>query len=476
MSNPNPNPPLSSNPKEVTNFIKEMEHGGVPGKKLKLDTKSGKIVITSSVNSNSDGVLTEIDMDEAKMFASSINSIAVLLQEELDEIIRQSQANSEAATQLSFMTIDDHDVFRLSKTGAVKGYFYQISEQTKETSILEYHATGNDQFLVLFYCRKSLRVYYIQGSLPTQINLLVPPTKDEIFSRINGIYETGILSDKKVLIIGLGSGGSPVALELVKQGVQNFILVDHDKLETSNISRHICGLSDLGRYKTKAVADILRNKNPYANIITHEINIVEESNEFRKALLRDVDLVICGTDNRESKMIINRICIENNKICIYGGAFRRAYGGQVFKVIPHKTLCYQCFISQLPALAEDYEISNIDQANRIAYSDKLVPIEPGLSTDIAPISNFISKLVILELLKNEKHTLSSLYEDLSEALYIWFNRRESNTGWDDKLIPLQDNIDDMSILRWYGIATEKNTHCSVCGTFDIQFELKPGGE
>jgi len=331
---------------------------------------------------------------------------------------------------------------------------------------------SNDRHVVILYNRHRNKVtsYLFNGVEHNEINVIIPPAKDDICSRVKGIYETKVLANKTVLIIGLGSGGSPIALELAKQGVQNFILVDYDKLETANISRHICGMNDLGRFKTKAVSDMLKTKNPYVNITTYELNIIEASKEAKESLFHNSDLVICGTDNRESKMVINRLCIEYDRVCIYGGAFRRAYGGQVLKVTPHQTLCYQCFINQLPNLAEDYEISNLEQAHSIAYSDiPLVSIEPGLSTDIAPISTFITKLAILELLKNDEHTMENLYEDLSEALYIWFNRREDGTDWRDVLLPMEDNIGSMSILRWYGISTKKNEHCSVCGNFQIGY-------
>ena len=66
----------------------------------------------------------------------------------------------------------------------------------------------------------------------------------------------------------------------------------------------------------------------------------------------------------------------------------------------------------MPNIADDIEISNDRQTKRIAYSDiPNIPIEPGLSTDIAPISIFIVKLAILELLKGDEHTLHSLYDD-----------------------------------------------------------------
>src|SRR5207237_3839927 len=90
------------------------------------------------------------------------------------------------------------------------------------------------------------------------------PIREELFSRVHGLYETNVLAGKTVLIIGVGSGGSTIALELVKAGVGNFLLVDPDRVEVANVVRHLCGLSDLGRFKTKAIRDLILEKNPFA--------------------------------------------------------------------------------------------------------------------------------------------------------------------------------------------------------------------
>ena len=70
------------------------------------------------------------------------------------------------------------------------------------------------------------------------------------------------------------------------------------------------------------------------------------------------DIVICAVDQRIPKLIINRICVEENTPCIFAGAFRRAYGGQILFVKPNQTLCYQCFLMLLPDQANDQEIAN----------------------------------------------------------------------------------------------------------------------
>lgn len=445
----------TSNEQQITDLIKDMSNGMNPGKVLVLDTTTGKLVSTLPSESPANGQII-VSPDEGTMYCLSHTTL-VLLHDELDSIVRRLSEVAQPIIE-SFCSFDNNDVIRLFDDGNIRGIILNNTD-----SITSYTETYD---LVIQIDKDDVHAIYQKKS----IGVMVTPASEEVFSRVKGIYETDILSEKKVLLIGLGSGNSPTALELVKQGVRQFVLVDFDKLELSNISRHVCGLNDIGRYKTKAVADLLKNKNPYVNVTTYEVDITETTYEFRNKLVEDIDLVICGTDNRKSRLLVNRLCVEHNIPCIYGGAFRRAYGGQVLHVIPHQTMCYQCFIQQLPEIATDYEISNQHQINEIAYSDRNdIPIEPGLSTDIAPISTMVSKLAILDLLKGKQHSLQDLYEDLTPALYIWFNRREPGSQWYDELKPIT-YYDKMTILRWYGIKTERLSNCPVCGTFNPDLE------
>ena len=110
------------------------------------------------------------------------------------------------------------------------------------------------------------------------------------------------------------------------------------------------------------------------------------------------------------------------------------------------------------------EISSEEQAERIAYSDRPVAIEPGLSNDIAPISTMVVKLAIQHLIQGHPTTLSSLDEDLVAPWYLWLNRREKETDY-AKLEPLEFNVDGMHVLRWYGIDLGRNDACPCCGDF-----------
>jgi molybdopterin/thiamine biosynthesis adenylyltransferase len=298
------------------------------------------------------------------------------------------------------------------------------------------------------------------GWRETPVEIL--PVRDEIFSRINGIFETDVFAGKKVFIAGLGSGGSTIAGKLAESGFMNFYFMDHDRFEMGNVPRHEGGVSDVGRYKTKVMAEKIYEKNPYAEVKIWQKKVCPENIELVTGNVKKADIVICATDNRPSKLMLNRISVEEGKPCVFAGVFRRAYGGQILFVRPLVSPCYQCFVMHLPDLDKDQEVSNQEQADNLAYTDRPVPVEPGLSTDIAPVSIMVVKLVIQEMLKGSETTLASLDDDLVAPLFIWLNRRESGTQY-EKLKPLEFNISGMHILRWYGIAMERHPKCPVCG-------------
>ena len=189
-----------------------------------------------------------------------------------------------------------------------------------------------------------------------------------------GILETSVLKDKTVLIIGLGTGGAHVAIELAKCGVGRFLLVDRDRLSVGNVVRHPGGVSQVGRTKVNVVRDLILEKNPAATIEVSPLQLTFETAGVVAALVKRADLVICGTDNRKSKLLVNELCVAADVPAIYGGAFRRAYGGQILRVHPKVSPCHQCFVAAMPDEAADVEISSEQDAVDIAYSDRPVAV------------------------------------------------------------------------------------------------------
>jgi molybdopterin/thiamine biosynthesis adenylyltransferase len=296
------------------------------------------------------------------------------------------------------------------------------------------------------------------------IDVCFADVQPELATRRSGVLESTILQDKSVLFIGVGTGGAHAAVELAKCGIGRFVLVDRDRLSVGNVVRHPGGISQVGRYKVNVVRDLIHEKNPEAEVSTYPIAVSYENQETIKDLMAKADLVICGTDNRPSKLLINQLCIDAGVTAIYGGAFRRAYGGQVLRVRPKRSPCHQCFVAAMPNEAADVEVSTHADADAIAYSDRPVAVEPGLSLDVLPIANMVAKLALLELLIDKQSSLNSLTRDFDAPWYLWLNRPEPGTQY-ASLPPLSESSDEMTIHRWYGIYLERDPECPACGDF-----------
>lgn len=298
---------------------------------------------------------------------------------------------------------------------------------------------------------------------PEECNVLVQPSKELLYSRSKGILESRLLEKRKVAIVGLGSGGSFIAVELAKAGVGHFVLVDFDRIELNNIARHVCGLSDLGRLKTNAVRDILLNKNPFITIETHCCSI----NELPKArkILKDCDLIIAATDNIRSRLNTNSIAIEHNIPTIFGKCSVRAAGGEVLRVRPNDGPCFSCVFSNQVLEASQEEVSTFRQAreaqpNYVPDTDVEATIQVGLSSDIIPVGTMIVKLALVELCRGEDSALATLEKDLTAPYYRWANRREQEfKGYPEDGFSM---FNQPAVLRWYPVDFERKDDCTAC--------------
>ena len=217
----------------------------------------------------------------------------------------------------------------------------------------------------------------------------------DLFSRNSGILETSYLANKRVVILGCGSVGSLVSLELARSGVANFLLVDPDIVEYHNICRHQCGLTDVGDLKVNALEKRLKNINPSVHIVKHG-GIFQD---IPKKLLDDFciagETVFVGcADNRNADVYSNRISILYGAAFVSIGFWERAYAGEIFYHIPGQNMpCYQC------ALGDGGDgMSSRAEANHHVYSNEedleKVNFEPGISVDINFITCIGIKLII----------------------------------------------------------------------------------
>lgn len=203
---------------------------------------------------------------------------------------------------------------------------------TKDNLESEVHAiysyivsvTNEDGKLSSTVCLNSER-----GLIGIPVNYI--PSKQELYSRSKGILEINILEKKRVMIVGLGSFGSQIAIELAKAGVGEFALFDFDRVELHNLARHTATTKDLGRLKTDVIEESIKGKNPYAIVHKNPININDYLDLMESEVAKS-DLIICATDNNESRFNLSAVLVHQKKVGIFGRAVTRAEGGGCFQI------------------------------------------------------------------------------------------------------------------------------------------------
>ena len=152
------------------------------------------------------------------------------------------------------------------------------------------------------------------------------------------------INDSTILIIGMGGLGSPTALYLAAAGVGHIVIADFDQVELSNLQRQIIhSTSDIGDDKVNSAKTKLLDLNP--NITVTVANEIMHSDNLA-SLIKDVDIVLDGTDNFESRFEINKACVECHKPLISAAVIRFEGQISVFKGFEVDQPCYQCLYSE----------------------------------------------------------------------------------------------------------------------------------
>ena len=227
--------------------------------------------------------------------------------------------------------------------------------------------------------------------------------KLDVFSRNTGILESDVMLNKGVVIIGCGSVGSLMALELAKAGVGRFMLVDSDIFGYHNICRHQCGIYDVGRHKTDALKERILMINPYAEVVTETKYLQEVPDVDIDNFCHAGDVMIACADNQEGDIYANKLSKERKMPFITLGCWNRAFAGDIFYCLPEGMHDYSDFVK-----AVGIDVSRVEQ-NRRFYTDeedlKKVNFEPGIAADIDFITIIAVKLTIdLLNLDNEAYT------------------------------------------------------------------------
>ena len=198
------------------------------------------------------------------------------------------------------------------------------------------------------------------------------------------------IKNAKVLIIGVGGLGCPLLTYLASSGVSNIGIVDNDKVELSNLNRQILfNTSDLGKFKVIQANSKVKKTYDKIKIETFKERL---SIQNIKSIFKNYDIICDGTDNFDTRYLINDYCKQNKKILISAAISK--FDGHLFKFdFKNKTPCFRCFMPEKPAVENNCETDGI----------------------FSPVAGIIGALQANEVLK----TILELKENVSNSILIF---------------------------------------------------------
>lgn len=231
------------------------------------------------------------------------------------------------------------------------------------------------------------------------------------------------ISKARVLIIGMGGLGAPIALYLGGAGVGKLIFVDHDKVDVSNLQRQIIYTTeDIGCFKADAAKKRVAALNPLITItaINHKLNDIELIQQVSLA-----DVVVDASDNYETRFAINRICRKEKKPLVSGAGIRVEGKVSVFRHDQEDSPCYKCIFEGSIVGAESCVDSGV----------------------LGPTVGLIGTIQAAEVIK----ILVKIKEGLSGRMVFI----------------------DLLTMTWYSTKLVKNPNCPVCSGKKIVEKEKP---
>ena len=146
------------------------------------------------------------------------------------------------------------------------------------------------------------------------------------------------LKQAKVCICGAGGLGSPAAIYLAAAGIGTLTLVDHDRVDLSNLNRQILhGDSDIGRFKVDSAKATVNQLNTHVRVNTIQRRITDDN---ALALVAGHDVIIDALDNLETRYILNKVALKSNIPFVHGAV--NGFEGRIMTVVPGRSTCLRC--------------------------------------------------------------------------------------------------------------------------------------
>jgi len=216
-----------------------------------------------------------------------------------------------------------------------------------------------------------------------------------------GIEGQRKLKQSRVLLVGAGGLGSPLALYLAAAGVGTIGLVDFDVVDLTNLQRQILhGTKDVGRRKLESAADRIHDVNPHVALELHETRLTSQN---ALELVRAYNIVVDGTDNFPTRYLVNDACVLAGKPNVYGSIFR--FEGQASVFSTEQGPCYRCLFREppppglVPSCAEGGVLGVLPGLIGVIQATEAVKLAIGIGEPL------IGKLLLVDALRMQFRTL-----------------------------------------------------------------------
>lgn len=280
----------------------------------------------------------------------------------------------------------------------VDGRTLQVSDDgVANVCCIEQTAAPNASVYLLFLYGENVGVGKVQTVAP----------EAQLSNRVDGLKPTEALKAKRVAIVGVGSGGSMTAVNMAAAGVGTLHLFDKDVLSSENVFRHACDFRHLGRAKVLAVKDQIAGYDLPTRVVVNDQDVVADTKDLW-ATMSEVDLVIGATDGVRTRRLVNYLAVRCRTPLIIAAAFQNASIGEIIRVRPGESACYECTRLVLSAAGSLQLLPDADEsATHIPYGRELEPgeearlVNQGSRADVAMVAALQSRVAITTLLSTE---------------------------------------------------------------------------
>ena len=171
-----------------------------------------------------------------------------------------------------------------------------------------------------------------------------------------GTYGQKKIFSSKVLVVGAGGLGCPLIIYLANSGVGNIGLVDNDRVDISNLNRQVIFTTqDIGKFKVIQAKKAIKKINKKIKVTIYKDKVTKQN---IKDIMNKFDIICDGTDNFETRYLINDYCLKYKKILISAAISK--FDGHIFNFnFKKKTPCFRCFMPEVPILENNCESEGV---------------------------------------------------------------------------------------------------------------------